>query len=154
MSHIILFCSTFLFMEWAAWSMHKYLMHGSLWSLHEDHHTPVKGRWWQKNDAFAVFFAVPSFFSILFGSYWVDPHWATFGYGIMAYGAAYFFIHEVVIHRRLRFMSLDHWYFQGVIAAHRDHHKNRFKEGCSNFGMLIVPIRYFKAARMKALKTP
>lgn len=146
LSHHLLFIGTFLFMEFAAWSMHKYIMHGFFWSLHEDHHTPIKNRWWQLNDSFAIFFAVPSFFSILLGSYWLDPHWATFGYGIMAYGAAYFFVHEVVIHRRLRFMDLNHWYFRAVIRAHRDHHQVRFKEGSANFGMLIVPFRYYKAA--------
>ncbi len=146
MSHVLLFLGTFIFMEFAAWSLHKYVMHGFLWSLHEDHHTPNKQRWWQKNDAFAIFFAVPSFLSILFGSYWADPHWATFGYGIMAYGVAYFFIHEVVIHRRLRFLQLNQWYFRAVVRAHRDHHANRFKEEGRNFGMLVVPVHYFRQA--------
>ncbi len=149
MTHFLVFVATFLFMEFAAWSLHKYVMHGFLWNLHEDHHTPVKTRWWQYNDAFAIFFAVPSFFSILFGSYWLDPHWATFGYGIMAYGVAYFFVHEVVIHRRLRFLDLNHWYFRAFVRAHRDHHQNRFKEEGRNFGMLIVPLSYFSAARTK-----
>jgi beta-carotene 3-hydroxylase len=144
MAHLFTFILTFVAMEFAAWFLHRYVMHGFLWSLHQDHHTPDKERWWQKNDAFAVFFAVPSFLSILFGSYWVNPLWATFGYGIMAYGVAYFFVHEVVIHRRLRFLDLNHWYFQALIKAHRDHHKVRFKEGCSNFGMLIVPFKYFR----------
>ncbi len=146
MSHVFLFVGTFLFMEFAAWSLHKYVMHGFLWNLHEDHHTPDKTRWWQKNDAFAVFFAVPSFLSILFGSYWLDSHWATFGYAIMAYGVAYFFIHEVVIHRRLRFLKLDHWYFRAVVRAHRDHHASRIKPGGRNFGMLVVPFNYFSQA--------
>ena len=149
MSHIILFILTFAFMEFAAWSLHRFVMHGFLWILHEDHHTPNKNRWWQKNDAFAVFFAVPSFLSILFGSYWWDSHWATFGYGIMAYGIAYFFIHEVVIHRRLKFLKLDHWYFRAVIRAHRDHHAKRVKEDGLNFGMLIVPLSYFSQALKK-----
>jgi beta-carotene 3-hydroxylase len=150
MTHTLLFLATFAFMELAAWSLHKYVMHGFLWSLHEDHHTPDKTRWWQRNDAFAVFFAVPSFFSILLGTYWINPHWATLGYGIMAYGVVYFFIHEVVIHRRLRFLELNHWYFRAVIQAHREHHQNRFKEEGKNFGMLIVPIRYYVEAFRKA----
>lgn len=147
MTHWLLFSFTFFFMEFAAWFLHRFVMHGFLWNLHEDHHTPDKTRWWQKNDAFAIFFAVPSFLSILFGTYWIDSHWATFGYGVMAYGAAYFFIHEVVIHRRLRFLNLEHWYFKAVIQAHREHHQIRFKEGCGNFGMLLVPLKYYKDAR-------
>ena len=144
MTHLLVFLASFLFMEWAAWFMHKYVMHGFLWSLHQDHHTPKKGQWWQKNDSFAIFFATPSFLCILFGTYWVDYHIAVIGYGIMAYGAAYFFVHEVVIHRRLKFLELNHWYFRAVIRAHRDHHKKRFKEDGENFGMLLVPISYFQ----------
>jgi beta-carotene 3-hydroxylase len=74
MAHLFTFILTFVAMEFAAWFLHRYVMHGFLWSLHQDHHTPDKERWWQKNDAFAVFFAVPSFLSILFGSYWVNPY--------------------------------------------------------------------------------
>ena len=28
---------TFLIMEFVAWAVHKYIMHGFLWSLHKDH---------------------------------------------------------------------------------------------------------------------
>ena len=31
---------TFVFMEFVAWATHKYVMHGFLWYLHEDHHVP------------------------------------------------------------------------------------------------------------------
>ena len=64
--HLLLFIVTFLFMEWFAWFLHKYVMHGPLWILHEDHHTPRPHRKWQLNDFFAFFFAVPSFLFILF----------------------------------------------------------------------------------------
>jgi beta-carotene 3-hydroxylase len=40
---------------------HKYVMHGFLWSLHKDHHIR-DGRKLEKNDWFAVIFAVPVFF--------------------------------------------------------------------------------------------
>ena len=30
---------TFFLMEGVAWAAHKYIMHGFLWHLHEDHHT-------------------------------------------------------------------------------------------------------------------
>ncbi|MEZ4872708.1 MAG: hypothetical protein R2827_10835 [Bdellovibrionales bacterium] len=62
-----LFIITFLAMEFAAWWLHKYVMHGFLWNLHEDHHVPPKGRKWQYNDMFAIFFAFPSF---LFNTFW------------------------------------------------------------------------------------
>lgn len=140
------FIFTVLFMEFAAWSLHKYVMHGFLWSLHEDHHYPyVKP--FQKNDLFAVFFAVPSFFFILFGTQFGMPVLGAVGFGIMAYGILYFFVHEIIIHRRFKFFRGRGWYFNALIRAHRDHHKVQGKEGSSNFGMLIAHPKYFQFAR-------
>lgn len=144
LNHMIAFISTFVFMEWAAWALHKYVMHGFLWVLHRDHHQPKRGQVFQLNDAFAVFFAVPSFLLILCGTYFWNPIYATVGYGIMVYGIAYFFVHEVLIHRRLRFNLPDSTYLQALRAAHHDHHAVTEKEGCCNFGMLVVPLVYFR----------
>lgn len=36
--YIAVFLATFFFMEFMAWFSHKYIMHGFLWVLHEDHH--------------------------------------------------------------------------------------------------------------------
>ncbi len=143
--HLLLFLVTFAAMEFSAWSLHKYIMHGALWNLHEDHHRPRKGHVFQRNDAFAVFFAVPSFLCILFGTYVLPIQVATVGYGIMAYGFVYFFVHEVIIHRRLRFLRVNNWYFRALVRAHTEHHAVTHKEGCCNFGMLCVPWRYFRA---------
>ena len=57
---------TFLFMEAVAWFLHKYVMHGFGWYIHEDHHRPTKGRF-EKNDIFGLFFAILSFLLILTG---------------------------------------------------------------------------------------
>ena len=34
----LVFFGVFFGMEGVAWTTHKYVMHGSLWSLHESHH--------------------------------------------------------------------------------------------------------------------
>lgn len=137
-------------MEWFAWFLHKYVMHGPLWILHEDHHTPRPHRKWQLNDFFAFFFAVPSFLFILFDHLYSMPLLGAVGYGIMAYGAAYFFVHEVLIHRRLKFMTgVNHWYFEALNRAHKIHHSRKTKEGTENFGMLWVPMNYFRASLKK-----
>ncbi len=120
-------------------------MHGFLWSLHEDHHTP-HDKTFQRNDSFALFFAIPSFLSILFGSLYEMPLLAAGGYGVMAYGFAYFLVHEAIIHRRFRFIRGRGPYFRALITAHRHHHLVKTKEGCDNFGMLIVHPKYFKEA--------
>ena len=144
----IVFAVTFVWMEWMAWFLHKYVMHGFLWCLHEDHHVVDKTKRYQKNDLFAVFFAVPSFLCILFDSLYGIPMLGAFGYGVMAYGFAYFFVHEVIIHRRFRFIKVkNNWYVRAVNSAHKIHHSVRTKEGASNFGMLIVPLKYFKAKK-------
>ena len=49
---VALFISTVVAMEFAAWALHKYVMHGFLWNLHEDHHLPYTTPF-QKNDLFA-----------------------------------------------------------------------------------------------------
>ena len=154
-SWISVFLMTFIIMEFSAWFLHRFVMHGPLWGLHEDHHIPSKAHsWWQKNDLFALFFALPSFFLILFGTLLSNPLLGSIGYGTMAYGAVYFFVHEVVIHRRWRFFSVrGNWYIEALNAAHKIHHSVHHKEGAENFGMLIVPLGYFKKAYKKSRLT-
>ena len=54
---------TFCFMELVAWFLHKYVMHGFGWFLHEDHHRSSKGRF-EKNDIFGLFFSIFPIFII------------------------------------------------------------------------------------------
>ncbi len=46
---------SFLSMEGVAWLTHKYVMHGLLWRLHQDHHRKNPTSFFEKNDYF--FFA-------------------------------------------------------------------------------------------------
>ncbi len=146
-AEVLLFVATFLIMEFTAWALHKYAMHGPLWWLHKDHHEPVPTRSYQLNDAFAIFFAVPSFLSLLFGNLYEIRLLSAFGFGIMAYGIVYFFVHEVIIHRRwITFKTPQNWYIEALNVAHKIHHSKKGKEDCENFGMLIVKPSYFVAA--------
>ena len=45
---------TFICMEGITWLTHKYVMHGFLWYLHEDHHQPGYNSIFEKNDLFFV----------------------------------------------------------------------------------------------------
>ncbi len=56
---------TFVTMEAITWLTHKYVMHGFLWYLHEDHHKKGPG-FFEKNDAFFLIFAIPTFFLFAF----------------------------------------------------------------------------------------
>ena len=136
--------ATFIFMEFVAWFTHKFVMHGFLWSLHRDHHQ-VTGKIFQLNDFFFIIFAVPSMILILFGTYGTHQWLLFIGLGILLYGLAYFFVHEIIIHQRIRlFRYTKNPYFVGLRKAHKAHHKKLEKEEGLCFGMLAVPFRYFK----------
>jgi beta-carotene 3-hydroxylase len=146
---------TFILMEVITWLTHKYVMHGFLWYLHKDHHQPEPG-FFEKNDAFFVIFAVPSFLCILFGTtnniFWLQA----IGFGIMAYGAAYFLVHDVIIHQRFKwFTRSSNTYVRVIRWAHKMHHKHLDKQEGESFGMLYVARKYWeKVRRDKQLNTP
>ncbi|MBC7427249.1 MAG: sterol desaturase family protein [Bacteriovorax sp.] len=144
---LIIFGATFVLMELAAWALHKYVMHGFLWSLHRDHHVKPKNQKWERNDLFALFFSIPSFLFILADSLWKIPWLGAIGFGIMAYGGAYFLIHEVIIHRRVKLIPrFNNWYLEALNSAHKLHHSNLEKYNSVSFSMLVVSLPYFKKA--------
>lgn len=138
---------TFIFMECVTWLTHKFVMHGFLWLLHEDHHQPGYGVF-EKNDLFFVIFALPAMALIWFGVN--DPakwYMLFIGIGITAYGFAYFVVHEIIIHQRIKlFTRSSNFYVRAIRKAHKVHHKHLGKEEGECFGMLWVPVRYFKDA--------
>lgn len=131
-------------MECVTWFTHKYVMHGFMWYFHEDHHQPRYQGIFEKNDFFFVVFAVPSMLLFYFG-YENGMNYLFFiGLGIMLYGLAYFIVHDVIIHRRLRwFKTSKNKYIAGLRKAHKVHHKHLDKEEGECFGMLFVPFKYF-----------
>ena len=142
--YFIITLITFLIMEVITWLTHKYVMHGFLWYLHEDHHQPKYKNIFERNDLFFVIFAVPS---ILLFYYGINPalNFKFFiGLGILLYGMAYFFVHEIIIHQRIKWFSRTNiYYFKGLRRAHKVHHKHLGKEQGECFGMLYVPKKYF-----------
>ncbi|MFT3909250.1 MAG: sterol desaturase family protein [Ferruginibacter sp.] len=144
---IAIMLGTFILMEAITWLTHRYIMHGFLWYLHEDHHQPRPGIF-EKNDAFFLIFAIPCWLSIQFGLqyklYWV----AAAGFGVGMYGLAYFIVHEVIIHQRLKwFTRSNNVYVRAIRWAHKMHHKHTGKEDGESFGMLWVAKKYWKKVR-------
>jgi beta-carotene 3-hydroxylase len=138
---------TFFVMEGITWLTHKYVMHGFLWYLHEDHHQPSPG-FFEKNDAFFLIFAIPSWLCIMLGLqneiYWV----AAIGFGIAMYGLGYFIVHEVIIHQRFKwFTRSNNSYVRTIRWAHKMHHKHLGKEDGESFGMLFVAKKYWDKVR-------
>ena len=99
MIELLVVILAFLGMEFTAWAAHKYVMHGFLWWLHEDHHV-LTGKPYQKNDYFALIFATPSALGFILGTLYNSSVLIAFGLGILLYGLAYLFVHDIFIHRR------------------------------------------------------
>ena len=138
---VLIVLAAFLFMEFAAWFTHKYVMHGFLWNLHKDHHIR-DGRTLEWNDLFAVFFAIISFLFMLFGSNAGFDYKFWIGIGILLYGVAYFLFHDVYVHQRVRlFKNLSNSYLRATQKAHEEHHTPHTH---SNYGFLLAPIRYYR----------
>ncbi len=149
-STILITLSTFLFMEFVAWFAHKFVMHGFLWYLHKDHHQIEPG-FFEKNDMFFLIFAIPSAYCFITGSIYQDFRFYI-GLGILLYGICYFLVHDVIIHQRFKWLrNWDNTYVRGIRRAHKMHHKHLGKEDGENFGMLIVPFRYFLEQRKNKL---
>jgi beta-carotene 3-hydroxylase len=151
MIYICIALFVFALMEGITWLTHRYVMHGFLWYLHEDHHQKGPG-FFEKNDAFFIIFAIPSWLCIMLGSmnelYWV----VSIGAGIAMYGFAYFLVHEVIIHQRIKiFTRSNNRYIKAIRWAHKMHHKHLDKDEGESFGMLIVAKKYWDKVRRDEL---
>ena len=145
--YIFIVLLTFFVMEGATWLIHKYVMHGFLWYLHEDHHKKYPG-FFEKNDAFFFIFAIPSWLCIMLGiqheAYWV----ACIGVGLALYGFAYFLVHDVIIHQRFKWFTHSSKRYVKVIRwAHKMHHKRLGKEHGESFGFLFVANKYWEKVK-------
>lgn len=143
--NILILISVFFAMEGVTWFIHKYVMHGILWVLHEDHHNYNSETPFEQNDWFFVIFATPTIVLMYYG---VLHGFSTSFYislGITLYGVAYFFIHDIFIHQRFHFFKrTKNPYFLAIRRAHKQHHKHLGKDDGECFGFLYVPVKYFK----------
>ncbi len=132
---------TVLAMEWVAFASHKYVMHGALWALHASHHAPRESRqgWFEKNDLFAIGFALPAIVLIWLGTSGVWPlQWI--GAGMTLYGLLYFVAHDGLVHRRWPLpMVARRGYLKRLYQAHRLHHTQNGKQDGVLFGFLWAP---------------
>ncbi|MGV8962529.1 MAG: beta-carotene hydroxylase [Candidatus Saccharimonadaceae bacterium] len=155
--YIILGIAAFCFMEFIAWSNHKYIMHGFLWDWHKDHHrrdnkksrmplnTEVKHL--EKNDLFFLVYAIPAIILMIVGFTLHHPAMLAISIGITAYGFTYFIIHDVIIHERLSLNFLQRHegsYIKSICNAHLAHHRPKTKTDFHIYGLLVFPRRYLK----------
>lgn len=148
---------SFLFMEFVAWSNHKYIMHGFLWQWHKDHHRkdhqkslPLKTeeKLFEKNDLFFLVYAIPAIILLITGFTVRNTNLIFIGIGITLYGFTYFIIHDLIIHKRINISFLNNKhnaYTKAIINAHSAHHKPKNKADFNNYGLLIFRYQYFKS---------
>lgn len=145
--YISIALATFILMEGFTWCLHRYVMHGIGWFLHKDHHEKGPG-FFEKNDAYFLIFAIPSWLLIMLGVmykiYWIIP----IGAGFTLYGLAYFWVHEVIIHQRFKwFTRSNNTYVRTIRWAHKMHHKHLDRHDGESFGMLWVSKKYWDKVR-------
>lgn len=142
----------FFIMEGITWLTHRYIMHGFLWYLHQDHHQPKPG-FFEKNDAFFLIFAIPGWLCIMLGLQRQLYAVAAIGFGITLYGLAYFVVHEVIIHQRFKwFTRSNNTYIRTIRWAHKMHHKHLNKYEGESFGMLFVAKKYWQKVKGDKLR--
>lgn len=133
---MMLVVGTVALMEWfAAWS-HEHIMHGWGWGWHKSHHEPHDAAL-EKNDLYALVFAVFSI-ALYFGAAWWWPLW-WIAVGITIYGVLYFFMHDGLVHQRWPFKYVPRkGYLKRVYQAHRLHHAVKGRDGCVSFGFVYA----------------
>lgn len=133
----------FAAMEFSGWFIHKFLMHGPLWVIHKTHHQPSKS-FFELNDLFSVLFGSVAVVLILLGVSELDYRF-WMGMGISLYGFLYFILHDVMVHRRLKWFDRPkNSFLKGIFKAHQAHHKTNQKDDAVSFGLFVVPKKFFK----------
>jgi beta-carotene 3-hydroxylase len=133
----------FTMMELSGWFIHRFLMHGPLWKIHKTHHRKNEGIF-ELNDLFSLFFGSVAIVLIIMGLENLDYRF-WMGIGISFYGLCYFILHDVLIHRRMKWLDRPkNKFLKGIFKAHQAHHATNKKEGAVSFGLFIVPKKYFK----------
>ena len=129
-------------MEFYAWAMHKYVMHGFGWGWHRDHHEPHDNML-EKNDLYALVGAGISIALFVIGSPLVMGEWAWppatwIGLGVMLYGVIYTAIHDGLVHQRYFKFVPKRGYAKRLVQAHKLHHATIGKEGGVSFGFVFA----------------
>ena len=131
MRPIVVATLAFALMEAASYAAHRWVMHGFAMAWHRSHHAPPAHRW-ERNDLFPVCFSAVGVLLFSIGSLGVGTLWWV-GLGVSTYGAAYLFVHELYIHRRLPIRLPRLRYLDWLRRAHRVHHHT----GAEPYGMLL-----------------
>lgn len=136
MRSVVVVALAFVVMEPVTYAAHRWVMHGLAARLHRSHHVnaarAVATRL-EANDLFPVVFA-----AVVLGLFALGFNVAGFSLlvpacvGITIYGAAYFFVHDVYVHRRIALTDATPRWLEYLAEEHRRHHRT----GAEPYGML------------------
>jgi beta-carotene 3-hydroxylase len=145
---VLLGIVAFVIMEPMTALLHRVLFHGRLgYTLHRSHHVAGDDRF-EANDLYPVLLAAVTIVAIWLGVS-VDAlgFLAPIGAGVTAYGAAYAFVHDVYIHRRIPVLPARVRVLEPLREGHRIHH---LYSGAP-YGMLVPVVP--AALRARATRT-
>jgi beta-carotene 3-hydroxylase len=117
--------------------VHRFVMHGFGMGWHRSHHEPPRNHL-EANDLFPVVFSALTIAALCVGLY--VPGYellVPIGIGVTAYGAAYLFVHDVVIHRRIPRLPIPDRLLARWREAHNVHHL--YARGPYGFLAPVVP---------------
>ncbi len=134
--------TAFILMELVASLAHRLIFHRFGYGIHESHHLPRAGIF-EKNDFYPLISACITMAVIALGI-WVRPlqFLIPVGFGMTAYGVAYFFIHDLAVHQRAGWLKMNPSWFKWHYQAHMLHH--RFSGAPYGFVFPVVPKRLKK----------
>jgi beta-carotene 3-hydroxylase len=143
--------AAFLLMEPVAYLAHRLVMHGRTRTArwHVPHHRPpVAGQRLDTNDGYPAVLAAATVAVLALATArgWSTAVWA--GVGVSAYGAAYLVVHDLYIHRRLRWLTWTWQPLERVREAHRIHHL----WGGEPYGFLFPVVPADLRARARAVR--
>lgn len=136
----VVFLLTLAAMEFWAAFVHRVVYHGLLWSVHRSHHSAKKIGVFERNDLFVLLHAIAAVSIVFAGLFLGSDLLASAGFGITAYGIAYFIVHDGYIHSRLPVAWLDHFaVFRRIKVVHLYHHTG---DPGTHFGLFFWNRRY------------
>jgi beta-carotene 3-hydroxylase len=133
--------SAFFGMELFSGVFHKYVMHGVLWNIHKTHHVHGKN-FFELNDVFSFSFGAIATALFVLGLEQLDwRFWV--GVGIITYGVVYFIVHDIFIHRRIKWIENSSIpYLKALRRAHKAHHAHTEKDPGEEYGLLWIGKKY------------
>ncbi len=135
---VLLVVGAFLGMEVLVYLSHRFVMHGPGMPIHKSHHQRRPEPGLERNDLYPLMGSTVAMLGFGLGlNVRGFEALLPLAIGLTIYGAAYFFVHDIYIHRRLPWFGAELQVCERLKAAHRIHHL----WGGEPYGMLfpVVP---------------